>query len=213
MTFALALMFLILVLWRPQDWLIPWLYGWPLLDVISYFSLLSLLLEGQLHRIRFPRSPAIPLVIGLWIASMASHIPHTYFQGFLDTLPETFKPCFITALLLVVVNTPTRLRIVLGGIVGLCCVMALHALLQQRYGVGFAGQTPLMVFTPEKGWYSRSLFFGIFEDPNDLAQMLAAAIPLVFAVPRRFNLALLGICVMIADSCFTRSCRPIHGEG
>jgi hypothetical protein len=47
---------MILVFWRPQDWLFPWLYGWPLLDIITIFSLVSLLMEGQAKQIRFPRS-------------------------------------------------------------------------------------------------------------------------------------------------------------
>lgn len=55
-----------------------------------------------------------------------------------------------------------------------------------------------MVFVSEIGWYSRSQFFGIFGDPNDLAQMLAAAIPMAFAVPRRLRVAPLGVCVLVA---------------
>ncbi len=212
MTFTLAFIFLVLVFWRPQDWLFPWLFGWPLLDVIAYLSLLSLLLEGQLRRLQFPRTPAVGLVIGLWIASLMSHVPHTYFQGILDTMPETFKPCFFMLLLLVVVTSPGRLRVILGGLVLLCGLMAVHALMQQRTGAGFAGQPPIMQFTPEKGWFSRSLFFGIFEDPNDLAQMFAAAIPLVFAVPRRMNLALLGICVMVAGL-FYYALLSTHSRG
>jgi putative inorganic carbon (HCO3(-)) transporter len=202
MTFALTLSFMILVFWRPQEWLIPGLFGWPLLDVITFVALLSLLLEAQSKRVRFPRSVAAPLVLGLWIATLVSHVPHTYFEGLLATFPETFKICFFLVLLLVAIDTPSRLRIVLGMIVCLCCIMAVHAVLQQRNGVGFAGQTPLMVFTPEKGWYSRSLFFGIFGDPNDLAQILAAAIPLVFAIPRRLSAAPLGVCALFAGFLF-----------
>jgi len=197
MTFALTLTFMILVFWRPQDWLFPWLYGWPLLDFITIFALVSLLMEGQSKRIRFPHSLAVPLAFGLWVATMVSHVPHTYFQGIMDTLPDTFKLCFFMVLLLVVMNTPSRLRIVLGAIVAMSCFMALHAILQQRTGVGFGGLEPLMVYTLEKGWYSRSLFFGIFGDPNDMAQMLAAAIPLVFAVPRKLSVAPLGVGVLI----------------
>jgi putative inorganic carbon (HCO3(-)) transporter len=212
MTFFLTLIFMILVFWRPQDWLFPWLYGWPLLDIITIFSLVSLLMEGQAKQIRFPRSVLIPLAFGLWVASIVSHVPHTYFQGMLDTLPETFKLCFFMVLLLVVMNTPSRLRIVLGVIVAMSCFMALHGVLQQRNGVGFGGLEPMMVFTPEKGWYSRSLFFGIFSDPNDMAQMLAAAIPLVFAVPRRLSAAPLGLGVLVAGFLYY-AIQTTHSRG
>lgn len=212
MTFGLTFIFMVLVFWRPQEWLIPWLYGWPLLDVITYMALLSLMIEGQAKRVRFPKTVAIPLLAGLWVATILSHVPHTYFQGIMDTFPESFKPCFFVTLLLVGMNSPGRLRIFLGAIVAMTCFMAVHAVMQYRTGFGFAEQPPLWVFTEEKGWYSRSLFFGIFGDPNDLAQMLAAAIPLVFAVPRRLSVAPLGLCTLIAGFLFY-ALQTTHSRG
>jgi O-antigen ligase len=66
--------------------------------------------------------------------------------------------------------------------------MSFHSLMQQRTGFGFGGAQPLMVYKPlENVWQARSQFFGIFSDPNDLAQFLATCIPLVFAIPLRLN--------------------------
>jgi O-antigen ligase len=66
--------------------------------------------------------------------------------------------------------------------------MSVHALMQQKTGYGFAGQPPLWVPDLDNGgWKSRSQYFGIFEDPNDLAQILAGTIPLIFAYPRRLS--------------------------
>ena len=57
MTFALTCIFIIMVFWRPQEWLIPSLYGWPLLDVVIYGALLSLLIETNEGKLRFPKGP------------------------------------------------------------------------------------------------------------------------------------------------------------
>ena len=35
---------MLLVFWRPQEWLIPVIYGWPLLDFIIFFAFLQRLL-------------------------------------------------------------------------------------------------------------------------------------------------------------------------
>lgn len=190
---------MILVFWRPQDWLLPWLFGWPLLDVIAYAALLSLIMESSSKEKKFPWAPAIFLSIGLWIASIFSHVPHTYFQGIMDTIPATFKPCFFCIMLVVVISTPRRARIVCTTMVVLCCFMAIHAILQRKTGVGFAGQPPMWCFTLRKGWVPRSVFFGIFEDPNDLAQMLASAIPLGFAMFKRQNVFTILIGIGIAS--------------
>ncbi len=164
------------------------MYGLPVLDAIVYGALLSLMLESSQRQTYFPKTPAVGLIAGLWIATILSHLPHTYFQGMINTTPETFKVCFFTLLLLVVIDRPDRVqKVILVFVVG-AVVVAIHCLMQQRVGYGFAGEQPMVYFDPRRGgWISRSYFFGIFGDPNDTAQLLATAIPLVFAVPRRFN--------------------------
>jgi O-antigen ligase len=64
--------------------------------------------------------------------------------------------------------------------------MAIHALLQQSRGYGFAGQPPMWVPPSEsRPGQFRSLFFGIFGDPNDLAQILTTSIPFAFVLLRQ----------------------------
>ncbi len=188
MTFPLTLLFMFLVFWRPQEWLIPWMFGWPVLQAIGYISALSLMMETSQHQTRFPKTPAIMLAVGLWFATIMSHVGNGYFQGVLDTIPDTFKPCLFVILLLVVVDRPERARMVVLVFVVAAVVMSVHALMQQQLGYGFAGQRPIWVINYDTGaWQSRSQFFGVFEDPNDLGQYLAGSIPLVFAYPRRMH--------------------------
>lgn len=186
MTFPLTLLFMLLVFWRPQDWLFPWLYGWPLLDVVTYGALVGLLMETGQKTVQIPRTPAVMLAVGLWFASVMSHIAHAYFQGVINTIPETFKLCFFLLLLLMVINSVHRLRMVILVLLLGAVVMAIHAVMQERTGVGFAGSRPLLVYSELKDrWVQQSLFFGIFEDPNDTGQFLATCIPLAFAGAKR----------------------------
>jgi hypothetical protein len=197
MTFPFTLIFMFLVFWRPQEWLVPALYGYPILDGIVYIAVLGLMMEYDRNRgARW--TPAMWLVVGLWGATIVSHIAHTYFAGLMDTIPETFRFCFFTLLLLSVVNTIERVRAVVLVFIAGACLIAVHVLLQMKTGAGFAGQEPMMDFTEKKGWFPRGLFFGIFSDPNDTAQFMATAIPLVFAYPKRLSAMPFMICCGIA---------------
>ena len=199
MTFGLALTFIFLVFWRPQEWLVTQMYGWPLLQLIVFISGLALLIELNSGVVKLPRTPALALTIGLWVATLVSHLAHFYYQGLMDTIPETFKFSLFLVLLMTVVDSAERARTAVMVIVAGCCVMCVHALLQQYRGYGFAGAWPYFVQRQLTGvWELRSMFFGIFGDPNDLAQMLAAAIPLAFAIPRQFSLGGLLVAFAVA---------------
>jgi hypothetical protein len=199
MTFPITLIFMFLVFWRPQEWLVPWLYGWPLLDAIIYVALLSLIMEVNQGVVRQPRTPVIWLASGLWVATILSHAAHTYYQGIADTIPESFKLCFFLVLLVVVIDRIERIQAVILVMVASGIIIAAHCLLQQKTGHGFAGQPPIWRYRPiTDEWQIQSLFFGIFGDPNDAGQWLAAAIPLVFAVPRRYNPLSFMVCVAVA---------------
>lgn len=187
MTYFLTLFFMFMVFWRPQEWLMPWLFGWPILQGVVYAALLTLAMEASNKTVPFPKTPAIMLSAGLFFASLMSHLAHTYFQGMINTLPDTFKISFFLILLLTVMNSVTRLRgVVLVFLLG-AVVMSVHAIMQQTVGFGFGGGTPLP-FTRRSGeLIFQSQFFGIFSDPNDLGQLLAASVPLAFAFPRRLG--------------------------
>jgi hypothetical protein len=136
--------------------------------------------SGQVHVPR--RTPQVYLLAGLWVATVMSHVANTYFVGMIQTIPETFKICYFTILLCCVLDRPSRLRAVTRVFVAMTSVMATHALLQRYRGYGFMGQPPC----PGRDLgETRSLFFGIFCDPNDLAQILATSIPFAFGIFRR----------------------------
>lgn len=186
MTFFFSSLFILLVFWRPQEWLVLQLYGWPVLDVIVVLAMFGLMIEHSEGKIQFPRrTPQLWLLPGLWFASVFSHVPHTYYAGMMMTIPDVFKICFFTWLLFVVLDRPERLRIVAILFVVMACVMAWHSLLQVHRGYGFAHRAPFWSIRPGQGRFLRTYFFGVFEDPNDMAQMFATAIPLSFVMTRR----------------------------
>ena len=176
MTFFLISIFMLLVFWRPQEWLFPFLYGLNLLDAMFYIALLFFILEQQEGKLHFDkRAPQIYLLGGLWFSVMMSHIANTYFAGLVGIIIPTFKFCFFTLILFCVLDRPSRLVIVARMFVMMALTMGIHAWLQQSRGYGFVGHPAIY---DDKG--ARSLFFGIFEDPNDLAQMLVMSIPFSF---------------------------------
>lgn len=184
MTFFFTLLFILLVFWRPQEWLLPWLFGLPMLDAVFACALLALLVETDSGKLVFPRrAPQVYLIPGVWVAAMASHGAHAYLAGMMATAVPVFKICFFTLLLFCVLDRPWRLRAVSNVFVFMACFMAINALLQQQRGYGFAGLRPF--FHNDR---FRSTFFGIFEDPNDLAQILATSIPFAFCMTIRRSL-------------------------
>jgi len=188
-TFFFTFLFVILVFLRPQEWLFPWLYGVNLLDGVVILALLAFLMEINAGRIHFPRKmPQAFLIIGFFFSGIMSHVAHTYFAGILWTIPDMFKICFFTLLLLCVIDNTRRLRLIAWVFVIMACLMAVHLLMQQKLGYGFGGQEPMY----QKAWGThragfRSKFFGIFDDPNDTAQFLATSIPFAFALTRRWT--------------------------
>jgi hypothetical protein len=194
MTFLLTSLFMFMVFWRPQEWLWPWMFGMPVLDVVVIMSLLSLMVEYNEGRIKMPwNTPQVYLLLGLWISAPLSHVLHTYVQGFMQSIFPVFKICLFSFLLFLVLDRPRRLRIASTLFVVMACTMAVHAHMQMTIGYGFAHQYP--IYIPPIGdapahW--RAQFFGIFGDANDLAQFLITCVPLSFILlPRRSPLSFL----------------------
>jgi hypothetical protein len=198
-TLFLAIFFVFWVFWRPQEWLFPWMFGWPILDLVVGTAVIALVMELGQGAIKMPRALPQPyLLLGLFVSAILSHVVHTYLGGILFTVPDVFKFCFFCFLLICVIRKPSHLRIISWVVVAMACVMATHALLQERYFAGFMGAAPLYIPAGHgHGDFTRSLFFGIFGDPNDLAQMLAAALPFSFVLFRKRGIrsAVTGLCV------------------
>jgi len=176
-----------MVFWRPQEWLFPWLFGLPILDAVTYGAMLAMTMEyksGQL-RMNF-KEPQYFLYFGLFFAGIMSHVSWFYFEGLMNNWMTLFRLCFFGILLFACCGSVSQLRWVVRAFVLMALLMSVHALLQDVRGYGFAGQRPIMSWRPDVDYLvPRSLFFGIFEDPNDLGQFLATSMPLCFVLFKR----------------------------
>lgn len=213
MSFSLLLIFVFFVFWRPQEWLVPGLYGWPILDVVVFVSVLLMMIEWDSGKIPIDkRRPQYFLLGGLFFSAIMSHLANTYIQGLIDNWIDAFRICFFGLLFFTNMTSISRLRIVTRIFVIMAIFMCFHALLQQTRGYGFGGLEPIMSWRPDLDYkVPRSLFFGIFGDPNDLAQLFATAMPLSFLFLKKKSF--IGICIGVAycwymyqgiESCWSR---------
>jgi len=187
MSFFCLFLFIVMVFWRPQEWLVPALYGWPILDGVVFLSLLAMLLEWDSGKIKMDgKCPQYFLLLGLFIAALMSHVSHGYLAGLLENWVTAFRICFFSLLLFSTMTSVNRLMWVLRVFVFMACFMAIHGILQQDRGYGFGGLHPIMSWRPNiEGAVPRSQFYGIFNDPNDMGQMMATAMPMSFVIFKR----------------------------
>jgi hypothetical protein len=198
MTFFFTLLFVIIVFWRPQDWLFYLPPQIRILWGVMGLTMMSMLLEISADRIKLFRGPQALLLVGFWLAGIMSHVAHTYFAGMTSAAAELGKLAFFTYVLLCVLDRPSRLRVMAITFVAMALLMTLHAHLQYATGAGFNGVGPIYSPDPDGGLRPRSYFFGIFGDPNDLAQFLAVSIPFVFAIPRKLNIFKFILCSVVS---------------
>ena len=161
------------------------------LDVVVGGMILALLIELDEGRIRRPKRYQVLMILGLFFATLMSHVAHTYFGGLMKTWPSMIKYTTYTMVLLCVTERVTRVRTVIRIFVFMGLFMTYHCYLQVTKGYAFANQGPVWI---HGGTEMRTRFFGIFGDPNDLAQMLVVCMPLVFGVFRRMNFLKLVLC-------------------
>ncbi len=165
----------------------PALYGWPMLDAVIGLSLLALLLEWDSGQVKLDmKRPQYFLLLGLFIAALMSHLSHFYLQGLLDHWMTAFRICFFAFLLFSTMTNVVRMMWVLRVFVFMACFMAIHGILQQDRGYGFGSLPPVMSWRPGLDiMVPRSQFYGIFNDPNDMGQMMATAMPMSFVIFKR----------------------------
>ena len=190
MGFALTVCYVILTVISP-DQFGPWVNDFhPMLFLAGVISIVSL--PAFLDREHLWSSSQTFLLIGFTIAIALSHVAHGWFGGAMRSwllfLPAASMYFFIVAN----VTTTRRLRILMAAIVASCLFVAVEAML--GYYAGFGGNT----FVLPRGVYFHDHFvaqffqirsIGFLNDPNDLAQMLIIALPLVFVSRRGRKLA------------------------
>lgn len=171
--FVAMLVYLVLVLIRPQDYpamvdanLLPWQ---PVaLIVAALFWLLSV-------RKRFD-APQYLLLVAFFLVLMFSHVVNGWFGGALEQLNK-FAPTVLAFVVLAnATDTRRRVRVVMGMFATCAAVLALHGIEQVQTGVGWTG----IGLSQE----TRIQYVGIFNDPNDLGMLFVICLPMAVYLAR-----------------------------
>jgi putative inorganic carbon (HCO3(-)) transporter len=169
--FPLILLYLVLTIVRPQDYL-PGLVGVPLLPVVMVLAFLSWLGSAS----KTWAAPQFLILPAFLVVLMISQVTNGWAGGALDELAK-FGPTVI-AFFVFAAACNTRRRVSIGMAVFVLCsmVLALHGVEQAKTGIGWTG-VPLI----EDG---RIQYVGIFNDPNDLGLLFAATLPMAVFLSR-----------------------------
>ncbi|MEP7041503.1 MAG: O-antigen ligase family protein [Dokdonella sp.] len=170
--FLFILVYLVLVLVRPQEY--PELVdlNLPLLPVTLFLALVGWLLSKKNFQ-----APQYLLICAFLLVMMLSQVANGWAGGAIEQLTH-FGPVVASFVVMAnAVNTPRRVVIVMAVFVLCSTILAVHGIEQAELGIGWTGM-PLV----EDG---RIQYVGIFSDPNDLGLLFAAVIPMAFYLSTR----------------------------
>ncbi|WP_266182496.1 O-antigen ligase family protein [Dyella humicola] len=169
--FPLILLYVVLTIVRPQDYM-PALVGVPVLSVVLVLAFASWLASSA-KTFAAPQFVILPIFL---VVLMISTAVNGWFGGALDQL-QKFGPVVIAFFVFATACTqPRRLMISMAVIVLCSALLAMHGIEQARTGIGWTGM-PI-------GEDGRIQYVGIFNDPNDLGLLFAAALPMSVLLSR-----------------------------
>lgn len=167
------LLYLILVLVRPQDypqWADP---GIPLLPITLVLAFLFWL-PSRNKQLSAPQYLLLPLFL---VALMLSHMVNGWFGGALQQL-ETFGPAVIAFIVLSHVAIQRNHVVTIMRVFVLCAlVLVAHGVEQAELGIGWTG----VGLSQE----TRIQYVGIFNDPNDLGLLFVMTLPFALFLSSR----------------------------
>lgn len=175
--FVAMILYLLLVLIRPQDY--PALiesFGLPLqplmLIVAAGFWMLS-------PRKRFD-APQYPVLLAFFVVLMVSHVFNGWIGGALEQF-EKFAPVLLAFVVFANgLDRRSRILTVMSVFALSATVLAIHGIDQQKNGIGWTGI--------ELSQGTRIQYVGIFNDPNDLGMLFVACVPMAVYLGSRGGL-------------------------
>lgn len=171
------LMYLVLVLIRPQDYPAVIDNPGPPLQPIALIMAAGFFLFSQRKSFEAPQYLLIPIFL---LVAMISKIANGWAGGALFVF-FIFAPVVLAYVLLAnTVNTRERMQGVLAVFAICASVLALHGIEQVQLGVGWTGI--------ELSQGTRIQYVGIFNDPNDLGMLFVMCLPFAFYLSARGGL-------------------------
>ncbi len=204
MSFATFILYLVCVFIRPQDW-VPGLEGAPLINILGIATIVFLMFEtaGKSSDRQFVKAPQSWLIIGMLFSIIMSHVAHHYFGGLQDSFIRFYPTVILFFVILNAINTRQRLKVAMGAIVFMMCVLVFQGMYQAKTGIGWGGQEITLQINEnnEDDVIRRVNWVGVFNDPNDLAFIFVIAIG--FLLPFIFDkISILVRLLNVAIVCF-----------
>ena len=167
--FFFLLVYLILVLIRPQDYPAVAESPGPPLQSIALVLAAGLWVFSQRKSFNQPQYLLIPIF--LFIA-MVSKVVNGWAGGALFVF-FVFAPVLLAYVLLAnAVDTRKRMQVTMGVFIVCASVLAVHGIDQASTGIGWTGV--------ELSQGTRIQYVGIFNDPNDLGLLFVMCLPMAF---------------------------------
>jgi O-antigen ligase len=157
------------------------------------------------------------LLLGFIVAIALSEVANGWLGGVLESLRMFLPSAAIFFFIVVNVTTVRRLKIVTLAAVASCLIVAVEALC--GYYVGFQGEMFILqtnISSPQDdviGQLTRIRGAGFLSDPNDLAQILLIALPLVFLAWRRGRAAANFFVVLVPVALILWTTYLTHSRG
>ncbi len=173
MGFVLFLLVTAIMIIRPTDF-VPGLEGANLylIAIVPCIFLSWHKVIPQLTTAGLRERPVLVFGIGILLVSMISNLLHGQFQVGFDFATEFLKVLMFYLLMVGHIDSPARLRLFLGFLVGIILIPILLAVLNYRGTIQLAG---FRVFNDEGG-IRRLAGSGVFSDPNDICEILNCGI-------------------------------------
>jgi len=162
MLFTLVLLYTVLLILRPQDF-VPALFEVPILQ----FMLIAgcfLWLFGSRKHLEYPQYLLLPALVVLYVVSRGVN---GWWGGGVQSLELTLPPLLYMGLLAQSVRSLPRFRIYIVVVTLCAALLVYHGVQQVQYGAGWTGQVMIL---------ERIRYIGILGDPNDLGLLFVIAI-------------------------------------
>ncbi|OOG53669.1 O-antigen ligase family protein [Rhodanobacter sp. C03] len=171
--FILSLLYLVLTIIRPQDYM-PGLAGVPVLPVVLLLAF-ALWLSSAGKALAAPQFLILPIFL---LVMLLSDMANGWLGGAAEQLMK-FGPVVIAFFVLATAVSASQRRVVITfAVFALCAmVLALHGVDQFNNGVGWTG----MGLSED----SRIQYVGIFNDPNDLGLLFVTTWPMALYLSSR----------------------------
>lgn len=183
MLFFFACLYVALYYIRPFEW-VPGLIGLPVFYVFSLVCVVALLGAAVSGQIKLFKYKTDLLVVGFTLAIVLSHLRHGYIAGVIEGVRHFFPILVGYFLIAHALDTKKKINIFLLLLIGLTTFLAYESYLQITTGIAHGGLEPLL----QKNGYSeggvrlyttRTRWYGVFNDPNDLGLALVLVVPLL----------------------------------